>query len=165
MLTGALYGMPSYLMRIGWKAVVKKRSSGEHSGRSGFWIITTEKQSQSVVKSMLDFDYIGVRPTGVVLVDQTEPTQNPRRTGGIEPCRCSWSMSAVSGSTALIVLPKRREIPQKAFDAFAEMGIVDPRKIADVNEMQGKNQTLQSFTATIPWSPPASIWQAQDSSC
>lgn len=34
MLTGALYGMLSYLMRIGWKAVVKKRSSGEHSGRS-----------------------------------------------------------------------------------------------------------------------------------
>ena len=85
MLTGALYGMLSYLMRIGWKAVVKKRSSGEHSGRS-LLIITTEKQSQSVVKSMLDFDYIGVRPTRRPGQNRT---QNPRRTGGIEPCRCS----------------------------------------------------------------------------
>ena len=43
----------------------------------------------------------------------------------------------------LIVLPEGREIPQKVFDAFAEMGITIHVKIADVNEMQGKNQTVE----------------------
>ena len=43
----------------------------------------------------------------------------------------------------LIVLPEGREIPQKVFDAFAEMGITLHVKIADVNEMQGKNQTVE----------------------
>ena len=97
MLTGALYGMLSYLMRIGWKAVVKKRSSGEHSGRS-LLIITTEKQSQSVVKSMLQGHqrfvkaadgirgvHLGSGVDGLVVVGNADP----RRTGGIEPCRCS----------------------------------------------------------------------------
>ena len=143
MLTGALYGMLSYLMRIGWKAVVKKRSSGEHSGRS-LLIITTEKQSQSVVKSMLDFDYIGVRPTGVVLVDQDRtghkihgvPVVSNRADAAEYVCR-EWF------DEVLIVLPEGREIPQKVFDAFAEMGITIHVKIADVNEMQGKNQTVE----------------------
>lgn len=142
MLTGALYGMLSYLMRIGWKAVVKKRSSGEHSGRS-LLIITTEKQSQSVVKSMLDFDYIGVRPTGVVLVDQDRtghkihgvPVVSNLADAAEYVCR-EWF------DEVLIVLPEGREIPQKVFDAFAEMGITIHVKIADVNEMQGKNQTV-----------------------
>ena len=143
MLTGALYGMLSYLMRIGWKAVVKKRSSGEHSGRS-LLIITTEKQSQSVVKSMLDFDYIGVRPTGVVLVDQDRtghkihgvPVVSNLADAAEYVCR-EWF------DEVLIVLPEGREIPQKVFDAFAEMGITIHVKIADVNEMQGKNQTVE----------------------
>ena len=43
----------------------------------------------------------------------------------------------------LIVLPEGIEIPQKVFDAFAEMGITIHVKIADVNEMQGKNQTVE----------------------
>ena len=43
----------------------------------------------------------------------------------------------------LIVLPEGREIPQKVFDAFTEMGITIHVKIADVNEMQGKNQTVE----------------------
>ena len=143
MLTGALYGMLSYLMRTGWKAVVKKRSSGEHSGRS-LLIITTEKQSQSVVKSMLDFDYIGVRPTGVVLVDQDRtghkihgvPVVSNLADAAEYVCR-EWF------DEVLIVLPEGREIPQKVFDAFAEMGITIHVKIADVNEMQGKNQTVE----------------------
>ena len=143
MLTGALYGMLSYLMRTGWKVVVKKRSSGEHSGRS-LLIITTEKQSQSVVKSMLDFDYIGVRPTGVVLVDQDRtghkihgvPVVSNLADAAEYVCR-EWF------DEVLIVLPEGREIPQKVFDAFAEMGITIHVKIADVNEMQGKNQTVE----------------------
>ena len=143
MLTGALYGMLSYLMRTGWKVVVKKRSSGEHSGRS-LLIITTEKQSQSVVKSMLDFDYIGVRPTGVVLVDQDRtghkihgvPVVSNLADATEYVCR-EWF------DEVLIVLPEGREIPQKVFDAFAEMGITIHVKIADVNEMQGKNQTVE----------------------
>ena len=143
MLTGALYGMLSYLMRIGWKAVVKKRSSGEHSGRS-LLIITTEKQSQSVVKSMLDFDYIGVRPIGVVLVDQDRtghkihgvPVVSNLADAAEYVCR-EWF------DEVLIVLPEGREIPQKVFDAFAGMGITIHVKMADVNEMQGKNQTVE----------------------
>lgn len=143
MLTGALYGILSYLMRTGWKAVVKKRSSGEHSGRS-LLIITTEKQSQSVVKSMLDFDYIGVHPTGVVLVDQDRtghkihgvPVVSNLADAAEYVCR-EWF------DEVLIVLPEGREIPQKVFDAFAEMGITIHVKIADVNEMQGKNQTVE----------------------
>ena len=43
----------------------------------------------------------------------------------------------------LIVLPEGREIPQKVFDAFTEMGITIHVKIADVNEMQGKNQIVE----------------------
>ena len=143
MLTGVLYGMFSYLMRTGWKVVLKKRSSGEHSGRS-LLIITTEKQSQSVVKSMLDFDYIGVRPTGVVLVDQDRtghkihgvPVVSNLADAAEYVCR-EWF------DEVLIVLPEGREIPQKVFDAFAEMGITIHVKIADVNEMQGKNQTVE----------------------
>ena len=54
-LTGVIYGVISYLMRAGWKMFLRKRSSGEHSGRS-LLIITTEKQSQSVVKNMLNSD-------------------------------------------------------------------------------------------------------------
>ena len=137
MLTGALYGMLSHLMRIGWKAVVKKRSSGEHSGRS-LLIITTEKQSQSVVKSMLDFDYIGVRPTGVVLVDQDRtghkihgvPVVSNLADAAEYVCR-EWF------DEVLIVLPEGREI-QKVFDAFAEMGITIHVKLRTWNEMQGK---------------------------
>ena len=143
MLTGVLYGMFSYLMRTGWKVILKKRSSGEHSGRS-LLIITTEKQSQSVVKSMLDFDYIGVRPTGVVLVDQDRtghkihgvPVVSNLADAAEYVCR-EWF------DEVLIVLPEGREIPQKVFDAFAEMGITIHVKIADVNEMQGKNQTVE----------------------
>ena len=43
----------------------------------------------------------------------------------------------------LPILPEGREIPQKVFDAFTEMGITIHVKIADVNEMQGKNQTVE----------------------
>ena len=142
-LTGVIYGSISYLMRVGWKMFLKKRGSGEHSGRS-LLIITTEKQSQSVVKSMLDFDYIGVRPTGVVLVDQD---RTGRKIHGV-PVVSSLANAAEYVcrewfDEVLIVLPEGREIPQKVFDAFTEMGITIHVKIADVNEMQGKNQTVE----------------------
>ena len=57
MLTGALYGMLSYLMRTGWKVVVKKRSSGEHSGRS-LLIITTEKQWYRTLQMQLSMSAV-----------------------------------------------------------------------------------------------------------
>ena len=142
-LTGVIYGVISYLMRAGWKMVLRKRSSGEHSGRS-LLIITTEKQSQSVVKNMLSFDYIGVRPTGIVLVDQDRtghkiqgvPVVSNLANAAEYVCR-EWF------DEVLIVLPEGKEIPQKVFDAFTEMGITIHVKIADVNEMQGKNQTVE----------------------
>lgn len=142
-LTGVIYGVISYLMRAGWKMVLRKRSSGEHSGRS-LLIITTEKQSQSVVKNMLSFDYIGVRPTGIVLVDQDRtghkiqgvPVVSNLANVAEYVCR-EWF------DEVLIVLPEGKEIPQKVFDAFTEMGITIHVKIADVNEMQGKNQTVE----------------------
>lgn len=142
-LTGVIYGVISYLMRAGWKTVLKKRGKGEHSGRS-LLVITTEKQSQSVVKSMLDFDYSGVHPTGVVLVDQDRtghkihgvPVVSNLANVAEYVCR-EWF------DEVLIVLPEGREIPQKVFDAFTEMGITIHVKIADVNEMQGKNQKVE----------------------
>ena len=93
---------------------------------------------------MLDFDYIGVRPTGVVLVDQDRtghkihgvPVVSNLADAAEYVCR-EWF------DEVLIVLPEGREIPQKVFDAFAEMGITIHVKIADVNEMQGKNQTVE----------------------
>ena len=107
-------------------------------------IMLTENQSQSVGKSMLYFDYIGVRPTGVVLVDQDRtghkihgvPVVSNLADAAEYVCR-EWF------DEVLIVLPEGREIPQKVFDAFAEMGITIHVKIADVNEMQGKNQTVE----------------------
>ena len=97
-LTGVIYGSISYLMRVGWKMFLKKRGSGEHSGRS-LLIITTEKQSQSVVKSMLDFDYIGVRPTGVVLVDQDRTGRKITACQSFPVSQTQPSMSAASGLT------------------------------------------------------------------
>ena len=142
-LTGLLYGIISYLMRAVWKAVLKKRGEGEHSGRS-LLILTTEKQSQSVVKNMLDFEYSGVHPKGIVLVDQDGTGHS------IHGVPVVSSLSNVAEyvcrewfDEVLIVLPEGREIPQKIFDAFTEMGITIHVKIADVNEMQGKNQTVE----------------------
>lgn len=93
---------------------------------------------------MLDFDYIGVRPTGVVLVDQD---RTGRKIHGV-PVVSSLANAAEYVcrewfDEVLIVLPEGREIPQKVFDAFTEMGITIHVKIADVNEMQGKNQTVE----------------------
>ena len=93
---------------------------------------------------MLDFDYIGVHPTGVVLVDQDRtghkihgvPVVSNLANVAEYVCR-EWF------DEVLIVLPEDREIPQKVFDAFTEMGITIHVKIADVNEMQGKNQTVE----------------------
>lgn len=87
---------------------------------------------------MLDFDYIGVRPTGVVLVDQDRtghkihgvPVVSNLADAAEYVCR-EWF------DEVLIVLPEGRN-PQKVFDAFAEMGITIHVKIADVNEMQEK---------------------------
>ena len=142
-LTGVIYGVISYLMRAGWKTVLKKRGKGEHSGRS-LLVITTEKQSQSVIKSILDFDYSGVRPTGVVLVDQDRtghkihgvPVVSNLANVAEYVCR-EWF------DEVLIVLPEKivdHEIDKKA---NTEMGITIHVKIADVNEMQGKNQTVE----------------------
>ena len=142
-LTGLLYGIISYLVRAVWKVVLKKRGEGEHNGRS-LLILTTEKQSQSVVKNMLDFEYSGVHPKGIVLVDQDG---TGRSVHGVPVVS---SLSDVAEyvcrewfDEVLIVLPAGREIPQKIFDAFTEMGITIHVKIADVNEMQGKNQTVE----------------------
>ena len=93
---------------------------------------------------MLDFDYIGVRPTGVVLVDQD---RTGRKIHGV-PVVSSLANAAEYVcrewfDEVLIVLPEGREIPQKVFDAFTEMGITIHVKIADVNEMQGKNQIVE----------------------
>ena len=142
-LTGVLYGILSYLMRALWKTFLKKRNSGENSGRS-LLVMTTEKQSQSVVKGLLDFEYIGVRPTGIVLVDQDKTGHQihgvPVVSGlaGAAEYACREWVDEV-----LIVLPAGKEIPQKVFDAFVEMGITIHVKIADTNEMKGQNQTVE----------------------
>ena len=144
MLTGALYGMLSYLMRIGWKAVVKKRSSGEHSGRS-LLIITTEKQSQSVVKSMLDFDYIGVRPTGVVLVDQDRtghkihgvPVVSNLADAAEYVCR-EWF------DEVLIVLPEGKRNPAESIRRIRRDGHYDPRKNCGRERNAGKKSDCRA---------------------
>ena len=89
MLTGVLYGMFSYLMRTGWKVILKKRSSGgtqrpfasDHHDRKTVTVRCKEHAGLRLHRRSSD-RRCSRRPG-------QNRTQNPRRTGGIEPCRCS----------------------------------------------------------------------------
>ena len=67
-LTGIIYAVLSYLVRISWKLILKKQTGGE--GKRSLLIVTTDAQIFSVVEDIRQNNYGLYHVTGIVLLDK-----------------------------------------------------------------------------------------------
>lgn len=142
-MTGAFYFVISYLFRLVWKYVVKKRH--EHmEGNKSMLIVTTTDKAEQVVERIKENKFHHYQLTGLVLMDEDHKGETLY---GLEVvsnmaevvdyvCR-SWV------DEVFISVEKESCMSQEILDAFNEMGVTTHLKLQGLENPYHREQTVQ----------------------
>jgi len=123
LLTGGLYFVLAYPVRLVWKSIIKARFHYKERNRS-LLIITTSERAEAAVKTIEDRNYHDYVMTGLVLLDtDAAGTQ----VAGVDVvANASNVVSYVCRSWVdelYIDVNRANHLPQSMLDAFNEMGV------------------------------------------
>lgn len=161
-LTGILYGVLSYLARIGWKLALKKQTDGE--GKRSLLIVTTDAQIFSVVEDIKQNNYGLYHVAGIVLLDkdfrggtiQGIPVVADASDAADYACR-EWV------DEVFVCLPENTEYPSRLINQFTDMGIVVHLSLMRAAHLTGKKQFVEKMgqytvlTTSINYASPLQL--------
>lgn len=141
--TGAFYLLVSYVMRLLWKLIVRKRLERREGGKSLLVLTTTDKVAR-VVERMNQNNYNQYHLTGLVVLDEDrkgevmcglEVVSNADEVVDYV-CR-SWV------DEVFINVEKEGCFSQDMLDAFNEMGVTTHLKLQGLENPYHREQTIQ----------------------
>lgn len=146
-LTGILYVVISYEVRVVWKYILKHKILAER--KKSLVIITTEKDAQSVVKEVLEETAIGYVVSGVVLLDGgkagTEifgiPVVANEKTAAVYICH-NWV------DEVLICVSADGFYSQQLLDDIAETGVIIHINLAKLPGLADRRQVVEKLGNT-----------------
>ncbi|MDO5335991.1 MAG: sugar transferase [Eubacteriales bacterium] len=143
-LTGGVYFILSYTVRILWKRYLPKRKLS--SGKRSLLIVTTEEYINEVVKNIKNNNYEGFHLAGVAIVDRD------RIGTTVSDVLVVADMENVIDYVCKewvdeVFLDFPSDNPAAAYltNAFLEMGVTIHRRIAKVREHKGQKQRVETL--------------------
>ena len=142
-LSGIIYVLLAYFIRLIWRAVLKKRYA-RREGNKSLLVITTSDKAERVLERIKEHGFHEYQLTGMVLLDEDhkgETLYNVEVVAGAEDvvdyvCR-SWV------DEVFINVEKEGCFSQEMLDAFNEMGVTTHLKLDGLDNPFHREQTVQ----------------------
>lgn len=143
-LTGIIYAIFTYIVRIGWKHYLKVRGVGSRGKRS-LLILTSKTMVDTVVKNILANNYEGFQVVGVALIDGDHEIEKSYRGVAVVAdgenaaeyvCR-EWV------DEIFVNLPEEIPLPQELLNDFIEMGVTVHLKLVEVAKLSGQKHHVE----------------------
>lgn len=166
-LTGVLYAIISYISRLIWKLLLKKRLQGIAS--DSLLIITVRDMAEKEIENIREKYSGSYYLAGLVLMDQhiREDRQEKEVIDGVEVVADAESVILYACRTwvdeVLISLPKEESYPSKLISQFLEMGIVVHYQLVETIDPDGPRQIIERLgqytvlTSSINYATPVQI--------
>lgn len=142
-LTGALYFISSYIVRLAWRVIVKKRLA-RRVGHKSLLVITTADKAQKVVEKIRENKSHEYRLSGLVLMDEDHKGETlydldvvANREDVVNYVCRSWV------DELFINVEKSDVMTQEMLDDFNEMGVTIHLKLNGLDNPFHREQTVQ----------------------
>lgn len=141
--TGIYFAVFSYGVRILWKKYLCSRRDGRNGKRS-LIIVTTYERAPEVISSINQYNYSGLKITGIVLLDESRLGEQicgipvVSDIGHVSDYICREWVDEV-----FIGLPKNMELPEELISDCTEMGVTLHLELAKVRSIKGQRQIVE----------------------
>lgn len=166
-LTGILYAAISYISRIFWKLLLKKRLQGIAS--DSLLIVTFRDMAEKEIENIREKYSGSYHLAGLALMDRHlgEVKQKKEFIAGVEVVADAKSVISYACRTwvdeVLISLPKEESYPSKLISQFQEMGIVVHYQLVEEVDANGPKQIIERLgqytvlTSSINYATPVQM--------
>ncbi|WP_244091927.1 nucleoside-diphosphate sugar epimerase/dehydratase [Blautia massiliensis (ex Durand et al. 2017)] len=143
-LTGVVYGVLSYIVRIFWKKHLIRMMAerGEHS----LYIVTSSDIAESVVESVRQHNYNRYDINGIIV---TDCDMTGKEIAGIPVVAASSDAAAFICQhwvdEVLINVAEEHTYPQKLYEELLEMGIVVHVNLSRIQKTSGQKQFVEKI--------------------
>ena len=143
-LTGVVYGVLSYIVRIFWKKHLIRMMAerGEHS----LYIITSSDIAESVVESVRQHNYNRYDINGIIV---TDCDMTGKEIAGVPVVAASSDAAAFICQhwvdEVLINVAEEHTYPQKLYEELLEMGIVVHVNLSRIQKTSGQKQFVEKI--------------------
>ena len=143
-LTGVVYGVLSYIVRIFWKKHLIRMMAerGEHS----LYIITSSDIAESVVESVRQHNYNRYDINGIIV---TDCDMTGKEIAGVPVVAASSDAAAFICQhwvdEVLINVAEEHTYPQKLYEELLEMGIVVHVNLSRIQKPSGQKQFVEKI--------------------
>ena len=143
-LTGVVYGVLSYIVRIFWKKHLIRMMAerGEHS----LYIITSSDIAESVVESVRQHNYNRYDINGIIV---TDCDMTDKEIAGVPVVAASSDAAAFICQhwvdEVLINVAEEHTYPQKLYEELLEMGIVVHVNLSRIQKTSGQKQFVEKI--------------------
>ncbi|MBR6665872.1 MAG: sugar transferase [Lachnospiraceae bacterium] len=145
LLTGALYLCMSYLVRLGWKLLVKVHFQRKE-GHKSLVIITTSDRAKEAIETIQSRNYHDYVLTGLVLLDQNAAGTQLYDMDVVANASNVVSYVCRSWVDELYIdVDRNYFLPQKMLDAFNEMGLTVHLKLQGMENPYHRVQYVEKM--------------------
>lgn len=140
-LMGVVYLLISYVCRVSWKRVLKKRI---REGNRSLLIVTTREDAEKILEDIRSVNYGVYHFAGLVLMDGAEGLE---QISGVPVVADETTAQEVAQKTwvdeVFVDLPERIVFPQRLIDDLVEMGVTVHLNLPRVSSVPGKRQIVE----------------------
>ena len=129
-LMGILYAVISFIVRIGWKAVLRNRKSGD--GKRSLLIVTVDSLKEACVKNILDQNYENFRVPGIAVIDKNRVGEN---VNGVQVVADRENLlTYIAGEwvdEVFVNVPPQYEEADDVIEQIMDMGVVIHKRLSE----------------------------------
>lgn len=145
MLTGAIYFILSYIVRLVWKAIIRRRML-KRENRKALILVTTSDRVADAMKTINARNYHNYMVTGLILLDVNKVGETVEGVEVVADDKDAVNFVCRSWVDELYVdVDRRYYLPQSMLDAFNEMGVTVHLKLQGLENPYHRIQYVEKM--------------------
>ncbi len=157
--TGGLYAIFTYLVRVLWKRVLRKRMNA--GGSRSLLVVTTEKVAPTVIENIQNHNYEMFHITGLVIVDQDMEGKSIEDIPVVASCEVALDYVCREWvDEVFVVFPPDYDDTENLAEKFIETGVTVHVNLVRPNDAPGRRQLVEKvgkytvLTTSINYATP-----------
>ncbi|MBR4085134.1 MAG: sugar transferase [Lachnospiraceae bacterium] len=144
-LTGAIYFVLSYIMRLVWKAIIRKRMKTRENRKALILVTTSDKVAQTM-KTINERNYHNYMVTGLILLDVNKVGETMEGVEVVAYAKDAVNFVCRSWVDELYIdVDRSHYLPQSMLDAFNEMGVTVHLKLQGLENPYHRVQYVEKM--------------------
>ena len=140
--TGGLYAIFTYLVRVLWKRVLRKRMNA--GGSRSLLVVTTEKVAPTVIENIQNHNYEMFHITGLVIVDQDMEGKSIEDIPVVASCEVALDYVCREWvDEVFVVFPSDYDDTENLAEKFIETGVTVHVNLVRPNDAPGRRQLVE----------------------